>query len=95
MADSFNDLFEDVEDKNPVTPTPTPPPVNSFSHLFHSELQKNNHDFIFCSECGQKIKSDSKFCRHCGAKVDDVYTSSNGSTSQNITDNKVEFRLNL
>lgn len=88
MAESFNDLFEDVEDKNPVTPTPPPPPVNSSSNSHHSELQNINQDFIFCSECGQKIKSDSKFCRYCGAKVDEVY-SSYSSTSQNIAENIV------
>lgn len=87
MAESFNNLFEDEENKIPVTPPP--PSDNSTSQSHHSELQNINHDFIFCSECGQKIKSDSKFCRYCGAKVDEEDLSTHSSTSQNIDDNKV------
>lgn len=26
-------------------------------------------DFMYCSECGKEIPSESKFCYFCGAKV--------------------------
>lgn len=83
MAETFNDLFEGNED---VVPVPPPiPMVDASSQSHHSELLDIQKDYIFCSECGQRIKSDSKFCRHCGAKVDDVCSSSNCSTSTNAT----------
>ena len=47
MAESFNNLFEDEENKIPVTPPP--PSDNSTSQSHHSELQNINggrNDFI-------------------------------------------------
>lgn len=81
MAETFNDLFKGNED---VVPVPPPIPiVDESSQSHHSELLDIQKEYIFCSECGQRIKSDSRFCRHCGAKVDDVCSSSNCSTSTN------------
>jgi ribosomal protein L40E len=33
-----------------------------------SPSQIRAHDSIVCSECGSKLKVDSKFCRSCGAR---------------------------
>ena len=80
MADLFNDLFEDKED---ITIVPPPPPLDTTSQNHSSEIQNTENDFIFCSECGKKIKSSSKYCRHCGAKIDEEFSSSIGTILTN------------
>lgn len=76
MADSFNDLFEDdKEDINIV-----PPPIDTPTQNHTSEKQSLGNHYIFCSECGKKIKSSSKYCRHCGAKIDEEFSSPSGNT---------------
>lgn len=69
MADSFNDLFEDNED---ITIVPTSPTLDTTTLNDSSETKNTGNNFIFCSECGNKIKTSSKYCRHCGAKIGSV-----------------------
>lgn len=72
MAKSFNEIFEEsVEAQANSTPVPVVPSTNKIL-----ESATSSEDFIFCSECGHKIKSHSKFCRFCGAKADEEYASS-------------------
>lgn len=52
--------------------------------------------YIFCSQCGQKIKSDSLFCKYCGAKVDDVnknieITSKHSIKNENVKVEETEY----
>lgn len=69
MGESFNELFEESGEAQACSsPVPVVPPTNNkIKSITTSE------DFIFCSECGHKIKSHSKYCRFCGAKVDEEY----------------------
>lgn len=82
MAESFNELFDDPKESNSATAHITPQtPIRS------PEIPATSQplEFIFCSECGQKIKSNSKFCRFCGSKVDaEDDVTSNSSKSLNV-----------
>lgn len=80
MADLFNDLFEDNED---ITIVPTSPTLDTTTLNDSSETKNTGNDFIFCSECGNKIKTSSKYCRHCGAKIDEEISSSIGTIITN------------
>ena len=44
-------------DRETVSQTTTYDPINSKS------------DFVFCVNCGERIKSDVNFCNSCGAKI--------------------------
>lgn len=85
MGESFNEIFERKEEvvsvNQPLQPT------DASSQIHDSVI---NYDFIFCSECGKKIKSDSKFCRHCGAKVDEDVQSSNSIVSANTSEQRID-----
>ena len=78
MADSFNDLFEN--DKEDINIVPPPLPIDTPTQNHPSEKQSLGNHYIFCSECGKKIKSSSKYCRHCGAKIDEEFSSPSGNT---------------
>lgn len=76
MVESFNELFDELEEAQATSaPVSVVTPTNNTL-----VSDSRSEDFLFCSECGHKIKSHSKFCRFCGAKVDEDYTS---NTAQN------------
>ena len=71
MVESFNELFDELEEAQATSaPVSVVTPTNNTL-----ESDNRSEDFLFCSECGHKIKSNSKFCRFCGAKVDEDYSS--------------------
>ena len=78
MADSLNDLFED--DKEDINIVPAPLPIDTPTQNHSSEKQNLENHYIFCSECGKKIKSNSKYCWQCGAKIDEEFSSPSGNT---------------
>lgn len=78
MADSLNDLFED--NKEDINIVPAPLPIDTPTQNYSSEKQNLGNHYIFCSECGKKIKSSSKYCWHCGAKIDEEISSPSGNT---------------
>lgn len=87
MAELFNDLFEEAA----VTPMPpSTPNDDAFSQKHYSETQESKNHYIFCSECGKKIKLASKFCKYCGTKVDDEFSSSNSIPSMHTPVQKVD-----
>ena len=33
-------------------------------------MSDDNQSYVFCSQCGNRIKADSRFCRFCGVKLE-------------------------
>lgn len=69
MAEVFNDLFEDIPNNNPES---TPVSSETFEGSESNEFIDAEiiPEYIFCSKCGKKIKSDSTYCRYCGYKIE-------------------------
>lgn len=83
MAESFNELFDESGKEEPFSSLTSP--VGSKDMAKQSDTTERRADFIFCSECGHKIKSSSKFCRFCGARVDDELSSNEINHPRTLT----------
>lgn len=51
-----------------------------------NETKTNNENYIFCSNCGTKIKKGSTFCSSCGNKIEEI-TINNEETNVNNENN--------
>ena len=69
MADTFNDLFDNKGEDKTIIP---PMPVNISESKYSNDTSNIMDEYIYCSECGHKIKSSSKFCRYCGVKIEEL-----------------------
>lgn len=53
-----------------------------------NETKNNNKDYVFCSNCGEKIKKGNAFCSNCGNKIEQGgINKENNTPSQNNTNN--------
>lgn len=54
----------------------------------NNETKNNNKDYVFCSNCGEKIKRGSAFCSYCGNKIEqETINKENNTPSQNNINN--------
>lgn len=55
-----------VDEKLRKETTQTAPPVTSSKAPASATPTAPSCDFIFCSQCGQKLSTGAKFCNNCG-----------------------------
>lgn len=70
MSNSFNDLFEDGNKTDETIANQEKNSTSATSSIIGDAT--HHQDFFYCSNCGRKIKADSKFCRFCGSKMDEI-----------------------
>ncbi|WP_301082355.1 zinc ribbon domain-containing protein [Thomasclavelia cocleata] len=93
----YNNIIETIKNNSPSTNIKT----QVIDERKESKINENdlddvkNEEHIYCPDCGEKLKSDSKFCNSCGSAINKEITDTENKVQETTKDELITERKNV